>query len=259
MISKLTDIARKPKIGEYTVVEDYVVIGKNAVIGHHVVIHSGTVIGDNVRIDDFACIGKKPMRAKNSAGKPSGEAERCFIGNGVIIGTGAVLYCGCRLSDGCMAADGATVREGVTVGKDTIIGRNACIENDCRIGGRVKIETNAYITAHSEVEDGCFVAPGVVTSNDNFAGRGRERFSRFKGVVLRKGGRIGAGAVILPGRTIGEDGFAAAGSVVTRDVEPKTIVCGSPARKLRDVPEEQLLENDESPDQPQCGETPSGG
>jgi serine O-acetyltransferase len=74
-------------------------------------------------------------------------------------------------------------------------------------------------------------------------GRTAERFKHFKGVTVRKGGRIGAGSVILPGIEIGEDGLVAAGSVVTRDVPPRTIVLGSPAKEWRKVPVEQLLEN----------------
>ena len=60
---------------------------------------------------------------------------------------------------------------------------------------------------------------------------------------MKKGSRIGAGAVILPGVVIGEEGVVAAGSVVTRDVPPRVIVAGTPARHFRDVPPEQLLEN----------------
>ena len=99
------------------------------------------------------------------------------------------------------------------------------------------------IAAYSTLEDRVFIAPGVVTSNDNFVGRTAERFKHFKGVTVRKGGRVGAGAVLLPGVTVGEDGLVAAGSVVTSDVPPRTIVRAAPARPWREVPVEQWLEN----------------
>jgi len=83
----------------------------------------------------------------------------------------------------------------------------------------------------------------VTTTNDRFIGRTEERFRHFKGVTVRKGGRIGAGAVILPGLTIGEDALIAAGSVLTRDAPARMILLGSPARVLREVPREQLLES----------------
>jgi len=154
-----------------------------------------------------------------------------------------VLYRGARIDSKVLMADLCTVRENVSIGRGTIIGRGVTVENFCTIGRYCKLESECYITAYSELEDRVFVAPGVVTSNDNFVGRTAERFKHFKGVTVRRGGRIGAGSVILPGVTIGADGLVAAGSVVTRDVPPRSIVMGSPARVWREVPVEQLLEN----------------
>lgn len=229
--------------GEYCVIEEGAVIGKGCVLGHHVVIRAGTVIGDNVRIDDFADIGKQPMKAALSTATDAKKAEPARIGSGSIIGTGAIIYAGSVIGDNVLVADMATVREDTEIGEKTIIGRGAAVENHCKIGARCKIETNAYITAYSIIEDDCFIAPGVVTSNDNFAGRSKERFGAYRGVTVKRGGRIGAGAVILPGRVIESDGFAAAGSVVTKDVNEEEIVAGNPAKKLRSVPSQQLLKN----------------
>lgn len=232
--------------GEFCVIENDVQIGKGCIIGHHVVIRSGSKIGDNVRIDDFADIGKLPMKADLSAATScSGKISPAVIGDGVIIGTGAVVYAGCEIANGVLIADLATVREDVKIGEKTIIGRGAAVENHCKIGARCKIETNAYLTAYSIVDDDCFIAPCVVTSNDNFAGRSNERFDAYCGVTVKRGGRLGAGAVVLPGRVIESDGFAAAGSVVTKDVKSKEVVAGNPAKKLREVPACQLLENQE--------------
>lgn len=236
-------VGKSTTVGEYCVIEDGAVIGEKCVIGHHVVIRKSSVIGNNVRIDDFADIGKLPMKAANSAVTSEHELPPAKIGDGCIIGTGAIVYAGCKIGHSVLIADLATVREDTEIGEKTIIGRGAAIENHCTVGAFCKIETNAYITAYSSIEDRCFIAPGVVTSNDNFAGRTKERFKAFRGVTVKRGGRIGAGAVILPNKTIGCDGFAAAGSVVTKDIEKRTIVSGNPAKKLRDVPTEQLLEN----------------
>ena len=125
----------------------------------------------------------------------------------------------------------------------TIVGRGVTVENYVKIGKRCKLESECYITAYSEVEDYVFIAPGVVTSNDNYLGRTEERFKHFKGITVKKGGRIGANAVILPGIIIGEDALIAAGSAVTKDVPSRKVVMGSPARVIRDVPEGQLIEN----------------
>ena len=218
-------------------------IGRGCRIGHHVVIHDDTVVGDDVRIDDHATLGKQPMKAANSATTRDQVLPPLTVGDTCIVGTGAVLYRGATIEGKVLMADLCTVRENVSIGRGTIVGRGVTVENFCTVGRYCKLESECYITAYSTLEDRVFVAPGVVTSNDNFVGRTAERFKHFKGVTVRRGGRIGAGSVILPGIEIGEDGLVAAGSVVTRDVPARTIVMGSPARPWRETPIEQRLEN----------------
>ena len=230
-------------LGEGCVVGPGARVGPGCRLGHHVVVHADTVVGRDVRIDDHATLGKRPMRAANSATTQEQELAPLEVGDGCIVGTGVVLYRGARLEGKVLVADLATVRENVAIGRGTIVGRGVTVENFCTVGRYCKLESECYITAYSTLEDRVFVAPGVVTSNDNFVGRTAERFKHFKGVTVRRGGRIGAGAVLLPGITVGEDGLVAAGSLVTRDVPPRTIVRGAPARPWREVPTEQLLEN----------------
>ena len=81
----------------------------------------------------------------------------------------------------------------------------------------------------------------MVTTNDNFMGRTERRKELMKGPTIRRGARVGGGAIVLPGIEIGEEAFVGAGAVVTKNVPPKTIVYGNPARPVRDVPEEELL------------------
>lgn len=242
-ISESAVLGKDVKIGYFVVIEEKVEIGNNCIIGNNVVIHKGTKIGNNVRIDDNTVIGKQPMRAVNSIFKDEKELPDAIIHDGCLIGAGTIIYCGCSIGENTLVADLSTIRENVSIGSKTIIGRGVAIENFCKVGSNCKLETNGYITAYSEVEDNVFIAPGVVTSNDNFAARSKERYKHFKGVTVRKGARIGAQATILPGKVIHEDGFVAAGSVVTKDVEAKKIVKGNPAKIFKDVPEEQLLKN----------------
>ena len=230
-------------LGEFCVIEANVTIGKGCKLGHHVVIREGTVVGDTVRIDDHASLGKHPMKAANSATTKDQELPPLTVGELCIVGTGVVLYRGAAIDAKVLMADLATIRENVTIGRGTIVGRGVTVENFCSVGRYCKLESECYVTAYSTPEDRVFVAPGVVTSNDNCVGRTQERFKHFKGVTVKKGGRIGAGTVTLPGVTIGEDALVAAGSTVTKDVDPRTIVMGKPARPLRPVPVEQLLEN----------------
>jgi len=246
LTSILADTARLgqgTRLGDFCRFGEQVVTGGDCRIGHHVVIHDGTVIGDGVRIDDNTVIGKFPMAAANSAVTREQELPPTKIGSGCIIGAQVVLYRGCDIGQNVLVADLSSIRENVTVGDFTIVGRGVAIENSCRIGRHVKLETNAYITAYSVLEDRVFVAPGVVTSNDNFVGRTEERFKHFKGVTVKKGGRLGANATILPGVIIHEDALVAAGALVTKDVPAGKIVAGVPAEIFRDVPAEQLLIN----------------
>jgi len=233
------------RIGHFAVVGAGAIVGPDCVVGCHVVIHPGSRIGAGVRIDDGAVIGKLPMRAARSAITKAVELEPASIGDGCLVGTHAVIYAGAAIGERVLVADLATIREQVKVGAFTIVGRGVAIENKCTIGARCKLETGVYICALSEVGDDCFIAPNATFTNDNFLGRTKERFKYHKGPTLKRGARVGANATILPGKTLAEDGLAAAGSVVSKDVPARSIVLGVPARHLRRVPPEQWIENQE--------------
>ncbi len=230
-------------LGEFCVIGPNVRIGSGCRIGHHVVVHADTVIGNDVRVDDHATLGKRPMKAANSATTSERELPPLALGDTCIVGTGAVLYRGAVIAERVLMADLCTVREDVTIGRGTIVGRGVTVENVCTIGRYCKLESESYLTAYSTLEDRVFMAPGVTCSNDNFVGRTAERFEHFKGLTARRGARLGVGSVYLPGVTVGADALVAAGALVTRDVEPGMIVVGQPARPWRAVPLEQRLEN----------------
>jgi hypothetical protein len=243
MIHSTAKVGDTTVIGENTIVSERVKIGEGCLIGHGVVVHPGVSIGQRVRIDDHAVIGKKPMRAANSILKEQDRLPPTEIGDDCIIGTATIIYTGCRIGQKVLVADAASVRENSTVGDYTIVGHRVTVENECTVGRYCKLETGSYITAYSTLEDRVFIAPQVTTSNDNYGGRTEERFKHFKGITVKRGGRVGVGAVVLPGKTIGEDALVAGGAVVTTDVPSRKIVRGIPARIWKDVPEEQLLEN----------------
>ncbi|WP_221566983.1 N-acetyltransferase [Alkalihalobacillus sp. TS-13] len=232
-----------PTLGENVVIKEGVSFGENVTIGNNVVIYEGSEIGDNVLIQDNVVIGKQPTRAKNSILPDVKKLPPTKIGAGCTIGTSSIIYANAEIAEDVFVADLATIRERVRIRAKTIVGRGVAVENDCSIGTKCKLETNSYITAYSELGDYVFIAPYVVTTNDNYMARSKERYDKFKGVTIKDGGRVGANSTILPGKTIHEDGTVAAASVVTKDVGKEELVVGSPAKKLRDVPENQLLRN----------------
>ena len=108
-------------------------------------------------------------------------------------------------------------------------------------GERVVIQTGAYVTGGTVVEHDVFLGPGVITTNDDSMGR-HPHDEGLVGAVLRRACRIGGGAVLVPGVEIGEEAYVAAGAVVTRDVPPRAVAMGVPARLVREVGEEDLIE-----------------
>jgi acetyltransferase-like isoleucine patch superfamily enzyme len=208
--------------------------------GEHVVIYPGTVIGDGCVIADGVVLGKQPSLSPRSTAKRE-ELPPLEVGAGTIVSTGAIVFAGTRLGERVIVGDQACVRERVTVGDDVVIGRGSLVENDTTIGAMTRIQADAYITAYSTLEEDVFIAPCVVTTNDNFMGRTEKRKKLLRGPTIRRGARVGGGAILCPGIEVGEEAFVGAGAVVVRDVPPRVVVVGNPARVLRDVPDEELL------------------
>jgi UDP-2-acetamido-3-amino-2,3-dideoxy-glucuronate N-acetyltransferase len=248
-------LAPDVSVGHFSVIGAGVSVGAGGSVGNHVVIHDEARLGVRCRVDDHAVIGKQPMRAARSAATTPKRQPGAYLGDDVIIGTGAILYAGSRVASRVLVADLATVREEVTVGEATIVGRGVAIENGTSVGARCKLETNAYVTAYSVIEDDVFVAPGVLTSNDRFLGRTKERFQHFGGPIVRKGARLAVGAVLLPGVEVSPEAVVGAGAVLTTDARAGMIHVGVPARAMREVPEGHRLGSDEL-DSPDAGQSP---
>ena len=204
------------------------------------IVYPGTVLGEGVRVLEYAVVGKQPVLSPRSTAKRE-ELPPTRIGEGTVVSTGAVVFAGTTIGERAIVGDQAFVRERVTLGDDGVVGRGSLIENDTTVGSMTKIQADAYITAYSTLEEHVFIAPRVVTTNDNFMGRTERRHELVKGPTIRRGARIGGGAILCPGVEIGEETFVGAGAVVTKDVPAGAVVVGNPARKIRDVPDEERL------------------
>jgi acetyltransferase-like isoleucine patch superfamily enzyme len=209
-------------------------------LGGHVVIHAGTIVGAGARLQDGAVVGKPlALGARSTASRSDTRPAR--LGAGATICAGAVVVAGATIADGAVVGDQAQVRERAVLGAGSVVGRGSAVDNDVTIGERVRIQSNCYITAFSTIEDDVFVAPGVTLTNDDTMGRHGPDYE-LRGATLRRACRVGGGSVLVPGVEIGEEAFVAAGAVVTKDVAPRTVVMGVPARAVREVADADLLE-----------------
>jgi UDP-2-acetamido-3-amino-2,3-dideoxy-glucuronate N-acetyltransferase len=127
----------------------------------------------------------------------------------------------------------AHVMPGAVIGADCNITDHTYIEGGVVIGDRVTVKSGVYLWDGTRVEDDVFIGPQATFSNDRFP-RSRRPFEMAI-TTIRRGASIGAGAVVLPGVTIGERAMVGAGAIVTKDVPHDVVVVGNPARVLRTI------------------------
>lgn len=215
-------------------------IGSRSVIAPAAVIRSDVVLGEDCVVEEGAVLGKRP-RLRPGSSAANLQLGPLVVGAQVTVCAGAVVYAGARLHDGVIVGDQAQVRERAVVGRGSVVGRASSVDFDAHVGERVLLQTDVYLTAGSVVEDDVFLGPGVMTTNDDTMGR-HPAGQQLRGPVLRRACRVGGGAVLVPGVVVGEEAFVAAGALVTRDVDARSVVIGVPARPVREVPEEDLLQ-----------------
>jgi UDP-3-O-[3-hydroxymyristoyl] glucosamine N-acyltransferase len=215
-------------------------IGAGSSIGSSTVIHAGTVLGERCVIEDCVVLGKRP-RLRPGSSAAGLELGPLTLEEGVTVCCGAVVYAGSRVGASSIIGDQSQVRERVTIGTNSVVGRASCVDFGSAVGSRVRIQTGVYVTAQAIVEDDVFLGPGVLTTNDDTMDR-HPSGELLRGPIFRRACRVGGAAVLVPGVTVGEEAFVAAGALVSRDVAARDVVLGVPARAIRRVPDDDLLE-----------------
>lgn len=178
----------------------------------------GVALGRGCHIEDGARLGHGFDRFE----------EPTVIGDDATVRSGTVVYAATGIGDRFTTGHHALVREHTTLGDDVLVGTSATIDGQCQIGSHVNLQTGAYVPTATTIADQVFIGPYAVLTNDPYPIRRREEVD-LEGPSIERGATIGANATILPGVTIGEAAFVAAGSVVTDHVPPRTLAIGVPA------------------------------
>jgi acetyltransferase-like isoleucine patch superfamily enzyme len=155
------------------------------------------------------------------------DFEGVTIGDHCIIRSDVVIYRDVVMGNYVRTGHKVLIRERTRIGSHVLVGTNVVVDNDTRIGNRVSLQSGVYIPTGTIIEDWVFVGPHASFLNDRFPIRVTGPLTAPK---IRRGATIGGNATILPGVTVGEGAFVAAGSVVTSDVPPWHLAKGSPAR-----------------------------
>jgi len=135
-----------------------------------------------------------------------------------------------QIGDGTKIWHFCHVMPDAEIGENCVLGQNVFIGRGVRIGNNVKIQNNVSVYEGVTLEDDVFCGPSCVFTNNRYPPSGKREKT-----LVKKGASIGANATIVCGVTIGEYAMIGAGSVVTRDVPPHTLVYGNPARVKRDL------------------------
>lgn len=219
--------------------------GENCKIYEGAVLFSNVTLGNNVTVFPGAVIGRQPLLTGATAHRVEGtELLPVHIGENCVIGANAVIYMDVEIGNNTMICDTACIREGVRIGSLCVIAMGVTINFNTLIGNRVKVMDNTHLTGNMVIEDDVFISLLVATANSNSMGRQETSAGGDldeKGPVIRRFVTIGEGACLLPNVVIGENAVVAAGAVVTKNVEPRTIVTGIPARLHRYLTQDELL------------------
>jgi acetyltransferase-like isoleucine patch superfamily enzyme len=187
-------------------------------------------IGAQSHVDDGATVGYVH----------DADADPARIGDDATVRAGTIVYADTAIGEGFTTGHNALVREHTTIGDDVLVGTDTAIDGSSTIGSHVSLQTGVYVPTETTIGSRVFVGPRAVLTNDPYPVR---READLAGPTLDDGVSVGANATLLPGITVGEGAFVAAGAVVTADVPPETLAVGVPASH-EPLPETLVGENE---------------
>lgn len=186
----------------------------------------GVELGVDVELQPPCIIGE-PARGHRAGS----VATR--IGASSVIRAFTIVYAGAWFGERVQTGHGALIREGNVIGDDSSVGSYSILEGRCAIGKRVRIHSRCFLSSVT-IGDDAFIGPGVVFTDDPHPPCPKY-VECGQGVVVETGAKIGGGAVLLPGVTVGAYSLIGGGSVVANDVLPRTVAVGNPARAIKTI------------------------
>jgi acetyltransferase-like isoleucine patch superfamily enzyme len=190
-------------------------IGADSLVGRHV------IVGYPVRKSLQTFIFSKDF----SIEKLDKVSRGAKIGRNCRIRSGTVIYETATIGNWVETGHNVLIREGSVVGDKTRIGSSTQLDGTVKIGRNVSIQSNVYLPHLTVVEDNVFLAPCVVITNDPYPPS-----QRRTGITIEKDAVIGANAIIVARVKVGEGSVVSAGATVTKDVPPRKVVMGTPAK-----------------------------
>ncbi len=212
-------LSKKANLEGVSIEGDATVIGPSS-IGRGTVLGIYSVIG-------YPIYGKIKSLNRRDLESYDDLSEGAIIGENCFLRSHSIVYERVKIGNGVQTGHSVLIREDTTVGDGTVVGTHAIIDGGVVIGRNVSIQSGTYIPPESRIGDRVFLAPFVVITNDKYPAS-----KRLLGVTIEDDAVIGANAILISGVRVGEGAVVASGAVVTRDVPPRKVVVGVPARAV---------------------------
>lgn len=193
-------------------------LGRDVSVGPFTVIHEDVVVGDGTVIEGHCEIGHPT---------PLAHGAPLLLGAKSLIRSHSIFYQGSTFGEGLVTGHRVTVREGTQAGVAFQIGTSSEIQGDCLVGNHVRFQSNVFVGKQTKIGNFVWVLPYVVLTNDP-----TPPSNQMQGCVLEDYACLCAAATVLPGVVVGQHALVAAQACVTKDVAPRTLVAGVPAKMI---------------------------
>lgn len=209
-------------------IKDNAIVYEGAKIGNNTVIDVGAIIYPNVVIGDNCYIGPYCIIGSPTADYYKMNNNHVFketkIGDNSVIRSNTIIYEDCSIGYNFQTGHHVTIREKSIFGNNCSVGTFSDIQGRVNIGEFVRLHSNVHLGMGTVIEDYAWLFPYVLTTNDMYPPH-----DKLEGCTIKKFAIVGASTTLLPGKTIGENAFVGAGSLVSKDIPDNMFAVGRPA------------------------------